>query len=92
MVDRRHWVESRLSRLSFSLQELETIMALWSRFRPLGHEDLDDALTCLSWRTCSPQTGKKLDAPDEYIAPNEGWIWVPKDVIVKPCFSTPFDQ
>ena len=60
----------------------ETIMALWSRFRPLGHEDLDDALTCAFLACLFATDRSQLDNPDETVAPNEGWIWVPKDVIV----------
>ncbi len=60
----------------------ETIMALWSRFRPLGHEDLDDALTCAFLAYLFATNRNQLDNPDETVAPNEGWIWVPKDVIV----------
>ena len=60
----------------------ETIMALWSRFRALAHEDLDDALTCAFLAYLFATDREKLDTPDECVAPNEGWIWVPKDVIV----------
>ena len=59
-----------------------TIMALWSLFRPLGHEDLDDALTCAFLAHLFATDRSQLDNPDETVAPNEGWIWVPKDVIV----------
>ncbi len=60
----------------------ETIMALWSRFSPLGHEDLDDALTCAFLAFLFATDRAQLDHPDEAIAPNEGWIWVPRDVII----------
>ena len=53
----------------------ETIMALWSRFRPLSHEDLDDALTCAFLAYLFATDREQLDNPDE------SWIWVPKDVI-----------
>jgi len=48
----------------------------------LSHEDLDDALTCAFLAYLFAKDREKLDNPDESIAPHEGWIWVPKDVIV----------
>lgn len=65
----------------------ETGMALWSRIRPLTHEDLDNALTCSFHVYLFATDRQQLDNPDESIAPNEGWIWVPKDVIGSPSSS-----
>ena len=60
----------------------DMIMSLWARFSPLGHDDLDDALTCAFLAYLFATDREQLDNPDEAIAPNEGWIWVPRDVIV----------
>jgi hypothetical protein len=56
-----------------------TIRDLQKRFGPLGHADLDDALTCALLAYLFEVRPETLAAPPESVPTSEGWIWVPKD-------------
>jgi hypothetical protein len=58
-----------------------TMQQLIGRYPAMDHEDKQDALTCALLGYLFDQSPKKLIPPDNAIAINEGWIWVPQDCI-----------
>ena len=55
------------------------VAELRRKYAPLEHKDKEDALTCglIAWLFAhAPQL---LNAPDEGVPPDEGWIWLPRD-------------
>lgn len=58
-----------------------TVQALQQPFGKLGHDDLDDALTCALLAYLFVWRPEKLVAPESDVPVSEGWIWVPGDGI-----------
>ena len=57
------------------------VAALRKDHAPLGHEDKEDALTCALSAWLFVHEPRLLEAPDEGVPSDEGWIWVPGDVL-----------
>lgn len=58
-----------------------TVKALQQPFGNLGHDDLDDALTCALLAHLFDTHPDQLISPVSSVPASEGWIWVPKDGI-----------
>jgi hypothetical protein len=65
-----------------------TIKELQKRFGPLGHSDLDDALTCALLAYLFSMRPEALESPPKKTPTSEGWIWVPKDGLAMKIEST----
>ncbi len=61
-----------------------TVAELREPFPKLGHDDLDDALTCALLAYIFEVDFNALIVPEADVPLSEGWIWVPKDVQPKP--------
>jgi len=57
------------------------IKGLRENFQSLGHEDIEDALTCALVAYLFAEQRDQLIKPDNSVSVNEGWIWVLKDGI-----------
>lgn len=58
-----------------------TVKGLQEPFGMLGHDDLDDALTCALLAYLFEVRSEALTSPAESVVDSEGWIWVPEDSI-----------
>jgi len=56
-----------------------TVKDLQQLYGLLGHDDLEDALTCALLAYLFAVRPDTLVAPPESVPVSEGWIWVPKD-------------
>jgi hypothetical protein len=54
---------------------------LRKRYRPLDHDDKQDALTCALIAWLFAMQPDALRGPDDNVPPREGWIWLPRDVV-----------
>ena len=57
------------------------VKALQQSFGKLGHDDLDDALTCALLANLFDMQPDTLVSPVASVPDSEGWIWVPKDAL-----------
>jgi hypothetical protein len=55
------------------------VKGLRKPFSSLGHDDLNDALTCALLAYLFADRPETLATPPETVPASEGWIWVPKD-------------
>lgn len=62
-----------------------TVKGLQQPFSKLGHDDLDDALTCALLAHLFDMQSETLMPPEVSVPAAEGWIWVPKDALHCPC-------
>lgn len=56
-----------------------TVKGLRQPFGKLGHDDIDDALTCALLAHLFDTHPETLISPAASVPASEGWIWVPKD-------------
>ncbi len=56
-----------------------TVQGLQQRFGKLGHDDLDDALTCALLAYLFNDHPDALVPPGAEVPEAEGWIWIPND-------------
>ena len=61
------------------------VKALQEPFGKLGHDDLDDALTCALIGHLFDSQPDALLPPAAFVPATEGWIWVPKDSFTAFC-------
>ena len=69
--------------LSVRLQGSATVKGLQQPFGKLDHDDLDDALTCALLAYLFDTHPDKLISPGASVPASEGWIWVPRDGVIK---------
>jgi hypothetical protein len=55
------------------------VKGLRKPFSSLGHDDLNDALTCALMAYLFAERPETLATPPESVPASEGWIWVPKE-------------
>jgi len=60
----------------------DLIAGLREGYPPLGHEDKEDALTCALVAYLFAKEPDLLEPPGANTSASEGWIWVPRDVLV----------
>ena len=58
-----------------------TINGMQQPYGKLGHDDIDDALTCALIDHLFSDHVELLQLPSMSVVASEGWIWVPKDAI-----------
>ena len=71
------------SRDALVILDSAIIKDLRQRFGSLGHDDLDDALTCALLAYLFAMRPETLEYPPKKTPASEGWIWVPKDGLPK---------
>ena len=69
--------------LSLACKKSETVRTLLRQYPAFDHADKQEALTYAMIAYLFASTPDALAGPDDSVPVTEGWIWVPKDVLIQ---------